>query len=113
MVWLVAVSIYMALLQEKPVITRSMLVRTPKGEELVEFHNPGRWSIASNPRFNSGTLRRLAFAVTTLTLAFACGQLSAQQVLEMLQTEAGRDIAQIGKATLKDIDRTVVRLHDA
>jgi isopentenyl diphosphate isomerase/L-lactate dehydrogenase-like FMN-dependent dehydrogenase len=42
----------------------------------------------------------------------AYGQEGAQQVLEMLQTEVARDMAHTGKPALKDIDRTVVRLHD-
>jgi 4-hydroxymandelate oxidase len=41
----------------------------------------------------------------------AYGWEGAQQVLEMLQTEVARDMAQTGKPTLKDIDRSVVKLH--
>jgi 4-hydroxymandelate oxidase len=42
----------------------------------------------------------------------AYGPEGAQQVLEMLQTEVARDMAHTGKPTLKDIDRTVVSLHE-
>jgi isopentenyl diphosphate isomerase/L-lactate dehydrogenase-like FMN-dependent dehydrogenase len=42
----------------------------------------------------------------------AYGPEGAQQILEMLQTEVGRDMAMCGKLTLKDIDRTVVKLHE-
>jgi len=43
----------------------------------------------------------------------AYGPEGAQQVLQMLQTELARDMAQTGKPMLKDIDRTVVKLHEA
>ncbi len=43
----------------------------------------------------------------------AYGPEGAQQVLEMLQTEVARDMAHTGRATLRDIDHTVVKLHEA
>jgi 4-hydroxymandelate oxidase len=42
----------------------------------------------------------------------AYGPEGTQQVLEMLQTEVARDMAHTGRPTLKDIDRTVVKLHE-
>ena len=43
----------------------------------------------------------------------AYGPEGAQQVLEMLQTEVARDMAHCGKPTIKEIDRSVVKLHEA
>jgi len=43
----------------------------------------------------------------------AYGPEGAQQILEMLQTEVARDMAHTGKPTLRDIDRTVIKLHEA
>jgi 4-hydroxymandelate oxidase len=43
----------------------------------------------------------------------AYGPEGAQQVLEMLQTEVARDMAHCGRPTIKDIDRAVVKLHEA
>ena len=42
----------------------------------------------------------------------AYGPEGAQQVLEVLQTEVARDMAHCGKPTIKDIDRSVVRVHE-
>jgi 4-hydroxymandelate oxidase len=36
----------------------------------------------------------------------------AQQLLEILQTEVGRDMAHAGEPRLTDIDCTVVKLHE-
>jgi 4-hydroxymandelate oxidase len=70
-------------------------------------------------RRGSDIFKALAFGASAVMIArpiawglAAYGQEGAQQVLEMLQTELGRDMAQTGKVTLKDIDRTVVKLHE-
>jgi 4-hydroxymandelate oxidase len=42
----------------------------------------------------------------------AYGPEGSQQVLEMLQTEVARDMAHTGRATLREIDHTVVKLHE-
>jgi isopentenyl diphosphate isomerase/L-lactate dehydrogenase-like FMN-dependent dehydrogenase len=43
----------------------------------------------------------------------AYGSDGVQKVIEMLQTELARDMAMCGKVTLKDLDRTVVKIHRA
>ena len=69
-------------------------------------------------RRGSDVFKALAFGGTAVMVArpvvrglAAYGWEGAQQVLEMLQTEVARDMAQTGKPTLKDIDRSVVKLH--
>jgi 4-hydroxymandelate oxidase len=42
----------------------------------------------------------------------AYGADGVQSVLEMLQTEVGRDMGHCGKPTIASIDRTVVKLHE-
>jgi 4-hydroxymandelate oxidase len=70
-------------------------------------------------RRGSDIFKALAFGASAVMIArpiawglAAYGQEGAQQVLEMLQTEVGRDMAQTGKVTLKDIDGSVVKLHE-
>ena len=70
-------------------------------------------------RRGSDIFKALAFGATAVMIGrpiawglAAYGPEGAQQVLEMLQTEVARDMAHTGKATLKDIDRTVVKLHE-
>jgi len=69
-------------------------------------------------RRGSDIFKALAFGATAVMVArplawglAAYGPEGAQQVLEMLQTEVARDMAQTGKPSLKDIDRSVVKLH--
>lgn len=74
--------------------------------------------IDGNFRRGSDIFKALAYGATAVMIGRpvawglgAYGPEGAQQVLEMLQTELARDLAQTGKPTLKDINRTVVRLH--
>jgi isopentenyl diphosphate isomerase/L-lactate dehydrogenase-like FMN-dependent dehydrogenase len=76
--------------------------------------------IDGNFRRGSDIFKALAYGATAVMIGrplawglAAYGPDGAQQVLEMLQTEVGRDMALCGKLTLKDIDRTVVKLHEA
>ena len=76
--------------------------------------------IDGNFRRGSDIFKALAYGATAVMIGrpivwglAAYGPEGAQQVLEMLQTELARDMAQAGKLTLKDIDRSVVRLHEA
>lgn len=71
-------------------------------------------------RRGSDIFKALAFGATAVMLArpvvwglAAYGPEGAQQVLEMLQTEVARDMCHCGKLTIKDIDRSVVKLHQA
>ena len=71
-------------------------------------------------RRGSDIFKALAYGATAVMLArpavwglAAYGPEGAQQVLEMLQTEVARDMAHCSKPTIKDIDRTVVKLHEA
>jgi 4-hydroxymandelate oxidase len=41
----------------------------------------------------------------------AYGAQGVQHVLELLQLELARDMAMCGRATLKDLDSTLVRIH--
>jgi 4-hydroxymandelate oxidase len=75
--------------------------------------------IDGNFRRGSDIFKALAYGATAVMLGrpvvwglAAYGQDGAQGVLEMLQTELGRDMAHCGKPTIKDIDRTVVKLHE-
>lgn len=70
-------------------------------------------------RRGSDIFKALAYGATAVMLGrpvvwglAAYGPEGAQQVLEMVQTEVGRDMGQCGKPTLKDIDRSVVKLHE-
>ena len=76
--------------------------------------------IDGNFRRGSDIFKALAYGATAVMIGrpavwglTAYGPQGAQQVLEMLQTEVARDMAQSGKLTLKDIDRSVVKLHEA
>lgn len=76
--------------------------------------------IDGNFRRGSDIFKALAYGATAVLIGrplvwglAAYGPEGAQQVLEMLQTEVARDMAQSGKLTLKNIDRTVVKLHEA
>ena len=82
----------------------------------------GRAPILIDGSFRRGSdiFKALALGATAVMVArpvawglAAYGPEGAQQILEMLQTEVGRDMAHTGKPTLKDIDRSVVKLHDA
>ena len=71
-------------------------------------------------RRGSDIFKALAYGATAVMIGrplvwglAAYGPEGAQQILELLQTEVARDMAQAGKPTLRDIDRTVVRLHEA
>src|ERR1700690_2990297 len=75
--------------------------------------------IDGNFRRGSDIFKALAYGATAVMIGrplawglAAYGPEGAQQILEMLQTEVGRDMAACGKLTLKDIDRTVVKLHE-
>ena len=70
-------------------------------------------------RRGSDIFKALAYGATAVMLGrpvvwglAAYGPEGAQQVLEMLQTEVARDMAHCGRATIKDIDRAVVKLHE-
>jgi isopentenyl diphosphate isomerase/L-lactate dehydrogenase-like FMN-dependent dehydrogenase len=70
-------------------------------------------------RRGSDIFKALAYGATAVMLGrpvvwglAAYGPEGAQQVLEMLQTEVARDMAHCGKPTIKDIDRTVIKLHE-
>jgi isopentenyl diphosphate isomerase/L-lactate dehydrogenase-like FMN-dependent dehydrogenase len=70
-------------------------------------------------RRGSDIFKALAYGATAVMIGrplawglAAYGTEGAQQILEMLQTEVARDMAQCCKLTLKDIDRTVVKLHE-
>ena len=71
-------------------------------------------------RRGSDIFKALAYGATAVMLGrpvvwglAAYGPEGAQQVLEMLQTEIARDMAHCGRPTIKDIDRAVVKLHQA
>jgi len=70
-------------------------------------------------RRGSDIFKALAYGATAVMLGrpvvwgmAAYGPEGAQQVLEMLQTEVARDMAHCSRPTIKDIDRTVVKLHE-
>jgi 4-hydroxymandelate oxidase len=70
-------------------------------------------------RRGSDIFKALAYGATAVMLGrpvvwglAAYGPDGAQQVLEMLQTEVARDMAHCSRPTIKDIDRTVVKLHE-
>ena len=82
----------------------------------------GRVPVLIDGSFRRGSdiFKALAYGATAVMIArplawglAAYGPEGAQQILEMLQTEVGRDMGHAGKLTLKDIDRTVVKLHEA
>jgi isopentenyl diphosphate isomerase/L-lactate dehydrogenase-like FMN-dependent dehydrogenase len=82
----------------------------------------GRTPILIDGSFRRGSdiFKALAYGATAVMLGrpvvwglAAYGPEGAQQVLEMLQTEVARDMAHCGKLTIKDIDRTVIKLHRA
>jgi isopentenyl diphosphate isomerase/L-lactate dehydrogenase-like FMN-dependent dehydrogenase len=75
--------------------------------------------IDGNFRRGSDIFKALAYGATAVMIGrpaawglAAYGSEGAQQVLEMLQTELARDMAHTGKPALRDIDRTVVKLHE-
>jgi 4-hydroxymandelate oxidase len=75
--------------------------------------------IDGNFRRGSDIFKALAYGATAVMIGrpaawglAAYGPEGAQQVLEMLQTELARDMAHTGRPMLKDIDRTVVKLHE-
>jgi 4-hydroxymandelate oxidase len=81
----------------------------------------GRVPILIDGSFRRGSdiFKALAFGATAVMIGrpiawglAAYGPEGTQQVLEMLQTEVARDMAHTGRPTLKDIDRTVVKLHE-
>jgi 4-hydroxymandelate oxidase len=81
----------------------------------------GRAPILIDGSFRRGSdiFKALAYGATAVMLGrpvvwglAAYGPEGAQQVLEMLQTEVARDMAHCGRPTIKDIDRTVVKLHE-
>jgi 4-hydroxymandelate oxidase len=82
----------------------------------------GRAPILIDGSFRRGSdiFKALAYGASAVMLGrpmvwglAAYGPEGAQQVLEMLQTEVARDMAHCGKPTIKDIDRTVIKLHEA
>jgi len=82
----------------------------------------GRAPVLIDGSFRRGSdiFKALAYGATAVMLArpvvwglAAYGPEGAQQVLEMLQTEVARDMAHCGRPTIKDIDRAVVKLHEA
>lgn len=82
----------------------------------------GRAPVLIDGSFRRGSdiFKALAYGATAVMLGrpvvwglAAYGPEGAQQVLEMLQTEVARDMAHCGRPTIKDIDRSVVKLHEA
>ena len=82
----------------------------------------GRAAILIDGSFRRGSdiFKALAYGATAVMVGrpvvwglAAYGPEGAQQVLEMLQTEVARDLAHCGRLTIKDIDRGVVKLHEA
>jgi 4-hydroxymandelate oxidase len=82
----------------------------------------GRTPVLIDGSFRRGSdiFKALAYGATAVLLGrpvvwglAAYGPEGAQQVLEMLQTEIARDMAHCGRPTIKDIDRSVVKLHEA
>jgi 4-hydroxymandelate oxidase len=82
----------------------------------------GRASVLIDGSFRSGwdIFKALAYGATAVMVGrpvvwglAAYGPAGAQQVLAMLQTEVARDMAHCGRPTIKDIDRGVVKLHEA
>jgi len=82
----------------------------------------GRAPILIDGSFRRGSdiFKALAYGATAVMLGrpvvwglAAYGPEGAQQVLEMLQTEVARDMAHCGRPTVKDIDRSVIKLHEA
>jgi len=82
----------------------------------------GKASILIDGSFRRGSdiFKALAYGATAVLVGrpvawglAAYGPEGAQQVLEMLQTEVARDMAHCGRPTIKDIDRGVVKLHEA
>jgi 4-hydroxymandelate oxidase len=82
----------------------------------------GRASILIDGSFRRGSdiFKALAYGATAVMVGrpvvwglAAYGPAGAQQVLEMLQTEVARDMAHCGRLTIKDIDRSVIKLHEA
>ena len=82
----------------------------------------GRASILIDGSFRRGSdiFKALAYGAAAVMIGrpvvwglAAYGPEGAQQVLEMLQTEVARDMAHCGRPTIKDIDRSVVKLHEA
>ncbi len=80
----------------------------------------GRVPVLIDGSFRRGSdiFKALAFGATAVMVGrpvmwglAAYGPEGAQQVLEYLQTEIGRDMAHAGRPTVKDIDRAVVKLH--
>jgi 4-hydroxymandelate oxidase len=71
-------------------------------------------------RRGSDIMKALAFGARAVLVGrpvlwglAAYGAEGVQSVLEMLQTELGRSASQCGKASVKSIDRSVVKLHRA
>ena len=71
-------------------------------------------------RRGSDIMKALAFGARAVLLGrpalwglAAYGADGVQSVLEMLQTELGRSASQAGKANVKAIDRSVVKVHQA
>lgn len=75
--------------------------------------------IDGNFRRGSDIFKALAFGARAVLIGrpvlwglTAYGAPGVESVLQMLQTEVARDMAQCGKPTLKTVDRTVVKVHD-
>jgi 4-hydroxymandelate oxidase len=75
--------------------------------------------IDGNFRRGSDIFKALAFGARAVLLGRPVvwglapyGAPGVQSVLEMLQTEVARDLAQCGKPNLKAVDRTVLRVHE-
>ena len=69
-------------------------------------------------RRGSDVLKAIALGANAVLLGRAAvwglaayGAEGVQAVVELIQTEFGRDMAMCGKVKLKDVDRTVVRIH--
>ena len=76
--------------------------------------------IDGNFRRGSDIFKALAFGARAVLLGrpvvwglAGYGSSGVQSVLEMLQTEVARDLAQCGKPNLKAVDRTVLKVHEA
>ena len=82
----------------------------------------GKASVLVDGSFRRGSdiFKALAYGATAVMVGrpvvwglAAYGPEGAQQVLEMLQTEVARDMAHCGRPTIQDIDRGVIKLHEA
>ncbi len=102
-------------------LTRGMASSIEMLPAIVDAVN-GRAPVLIDGSFRRGSdiFKALAFGARAVLIGrpalwglAAYGADGVQSLLEMLQTEVGRDMGQCGKPNLKAIDRTVVKIHEA